>query len=83
MNTKNYQMLKEKNIELKYDSTNLFIKTYNYDLWFENEEPTDKKQSTSRKEFVDLSYMPPLEGDEEEVKERKILKIFDPKQIIS
>ena len=40
MNTKNYQMLKEKNIELKYDSTNLFIKTYNYDLWFENEEPT-------------------------------------------
>ena len=43
----------------------------------------DNKQSTSRKEFVDLSYMPPLEGDEEEVKERKILKIFDPKQIIS
>ena len=40
MNLTNYQILK-KNIELKYDLINLFLETYNYDLWFENEEPTD------------------------------------------
>ena len=28
---------KRKHIELKYP-TNSFLKTYNYDLWFENEE---------------------------------------------
>ena len=55
---------KRKNIELKYDPTSLFLKTYNYDLWLENEELTDKEES------VDLSEMTSLEGDEE-VKERK------------
>ena len=32
-------MLKEKN-RSKYDPGNLFLKTFNYDLWFENEEST-------------------------------------------
>ena len=53
---------KRKDIELKYDPTNLFLKTYNYELWFENEESTDREES------LDLSDMPPLEGNEEEVK---------------
>ena len=53
---------KRKDIELKYDPTNLFLKTYNYELWFENEETTDREES------LDLSDMPPLEGNEEEVK---------------
>ena len=53
---------KRKDIELKYDLTNLFLKTYNYELWFENEESTDREES------LDLSDMPPLEGNEEEVK---------------
>ena len=35
---------KRKNIDLKYDSNNLFFKTYNYDLWFENKESTKKKR---------------------------------------
>ena len=26
----------------KYDPDNLFLKLYRYDLWFENEEATDK-----------------------------------------
>ena len=30
-------MLKEKN-RSKYDPGNLFLKTFNYDMWFENEE---------------------------------------------
>ena len=33
---------KRKNIELKYDPNNLFLKTYNYDSWFKNEESTDR-----------------------------------------
>ena len=27
----------------KYDPTNLFLETYNYDVWFENKESTDEK----------------------------------------
>ena len=34
---------KRNNIELKFDIVNLFLKTYNYDPWFENEGSTDKK----------------------------------------
>ena len=56
---------KERNIEVKYDPNNLFLKSYNYSLWFENEESTD------REGCADLSDMPPVEGDEEEVKEGK------------
>ena len=41
MNTMNYQMLKEKKIEPKCDPTDLLLEKYNYDRWFENEEPTD------------------------------------------
>ena len=36
---------KRKNIKLKYDPTNFFLKTYNYDLWFGNEELNDKEES--------------------------------------
>ena len=61
---------KSKNIEFKYIPNTLFFKAYNYDRWFENEELTDKDES------VDLSHMLPLEGDEEEVKEGKGLKIL-------
>ena len=32
MNTLNYQTLKEKRMEPKYDLGNLFLKTYNYDV---------------------------------------------------
>ena len=44
MKTMNYQMPKEK-IESKYYPDNLFLKTYNYDVWFKNEESTDKEES--------------------------------------
>ena len=68
---------KRKKIELKYDSNNLFLKTYNYDLWFKNEELTDREES------VDLSDMPALEGDEKEVKEEKGLKISTPNKSLT
>ena len=57
----------------KYDSTSLFLETYNHDVWFQNEESTDKEES------VDLSDMLPLEG--EKVKEGKGLKILLQKTI--
>ena len=57
-------------MHLKYDPESLFVKTYNYDAWSENEELTDKEES------VDSSDMPPLEDDEEEVKDGKGLKIL-------
>ena len=56
-------------MERKYKPKKLFFETYNYDDWPENEELTDKEES------VDLSDMPPLEGDEE-VKGGKGLKIL-------
>ena len=46
-------------------------------MWFENEESTDKEKS------VDLSDMPPLEGDEEEVKEGKGLRILTPNKLLT
>ena len=45
-------------------------RTYNYNVWFENEESTDSRKS-------DLPPIPPLEGDKEEkVKDGKGLKIL-------
>ena len=55
-------------MERKYKPKNLFFKAYNYDLWLENEESTDKEDLIDKKESVDLSDLLPLEGDEEEVK---------------
>ena len=68
---------KGKPIELKYDTTNLFLNTYNYNLWFENEELTDREKS------VDLSDMPLIEGDKEEIKEGKGLKVLTPKRLLT
>ena len=64
-----------KNIDLKYDPNSLFLKTYNYDPWFENEE------STNRKESVVLSHIPLLEVDK--VKEGKGLKILTPNKLLT
>ena len=59
----------------KYDPVNLFLETYNYEDWFKNEESADTTRKSDKDEPVDLSDMPPLEGDEE-VKEGKGLKIL-------
>ena len=42
MNTMNYQMLKEVKWTTNLILLNYFLKTYNYDVWFENEQSTDK-----------------------------------------
>ena len=44
----------------KYDPKNLFLEGYDYSV-----------RSEDKKELTDIPPMPPLEGDEEEVKEEK------------
>ena len=62
---------KRKKIEPKYEPSKLFLEAYNYDARFEKEKS------------VDLSDMPALEGDEEEVKEGKGLKILTPNKLFT
>ena len=59
-----------KKMEHKYKPKSLFLKACNYDLCLENEKSTDKKDLNDKNESVDLSDMPPMEGDEEEIKEK-------------
>ena len=73
MNTIFFQMLK-KDLGNKYNSTNLSLETYNYNVWLENEELTNTTSEKSYKEeSVDLSDMSPLEDDEEKLKKEKVL----------
>ena len=63
-----FQMLK-KELGNKYNPTNLFLETYNYNVWLENEELTDTTSEKScKEESVDSSDMSPLEDDGEELK---------------
>ena len=67
----------------EYDPINLFLETYNYNVWFENEEWTDTtSRKSDKKESVDLFDMPPLTGDEE-AKEEKELKILTPNKLLT
>ena len=53
-----------KKIECKYSPKKLFLKAYNYNVWFENEKSTDGKDS------VDLSDMPPQRVMQKEKQEK-------------
>ena len=66
---------KRKKMHLKYKPKKLLKDMIIVYVWSrKEEESTDKEKSTVKEESTDLSYMPPLEGDEEEVKEEKGLK---------
>ena len=69
-------------MEHKYNPTKIFLGTYNDDVWFENEESIDKTRKIDKEESVDLSDMPPLEGDEE-VKEGKGLNILTSNKLLT
>ena len=60
----------------------MFLGTYNYENWFENKELNDTKRKSNKEESIDLTDMPPLEGDEE-VKEGKRLKTLTGEKIIN
>ena len=81
-------------MDKKYDSSNLFLKGYKYDVLYKKDEEKSKSQ---REETIaervklrlqkldneDLSDMPPLEGDDEEAKEGKGLKVLTPNKLLS
>ena len=55
----------------KYNSINLFFESYNYEIWFENEESTViTSRKSDKEESIDVSDMSPLEGDEEVKREQ-------------
>ena len=62
----------------KYNSEKLFLEGYDYIIGSEN-----KKESTDKEESIDVPPMPPLEGDEEDVKEGKRLKILTSKNLLT
>ena len=53
------------------------LEIYNYNDWFENEETTNKMET------VGLPDMPPLEGDEKEIKKVKGLNIWTPNKLLT
>ena len=63
----------------KYKPKKLFIKIYNYNDWYEYVESFDKKESSDKEK----SDMPPLDGDEKEVKEEKALKILTSNKLLA
>ena len=60
----------------------MFLGTYNCENWFENKELNDTKRKSNKEESIDLTDMPPLEGDKE-VKEEKRLKTLTGEKIIN
>ena len=72
MNTKNFQVLKNE-ISLKYIPGNLFVETDKYEDWIKKDDI----------KLADIPLMPPLEGEEEEIKDEKGKKILTPKKLLT
>ena len=69
-----FQTVKKGKLGNKQDLVHLFLfDTHDYDNWYENEDLVDTKRKSDKKESVDLTDMPPLEGDKEEGKGLTIL----------
>ena len=70
-----------------YNPKMLLLEGYDYGQWPENEESSDKdksfenEESADKEESTNVPPMPALEGDEEEIKEGKGLKILTPNQL--
>ena len=56
-----------------------FLEPYDYNEWLKNVELTDTKEYTDK----EVSDMSPLEGDEEEVKKGKGLKMLTPNKLLT
>ena len=60
----------------------MFLETYNYEDWYKNKKSVNTRRKNDKEEPVDLSDIPPLEGDEE-VKEGKGLKNLTPNKLLT
>ena len=65
----NLSDVKKRKSSYSYGPKNLFLKGHDNSVLSE-----DKEEQTDKEESVDLSGMLPLEGDEEEVREGKVIK---------
>ena len=75
---------KRNKMEHKYKPKKLFLKhSYDYSMWSDKTESSDEEELFDKEEFEDLSDKPPLEGDEEKVKEGKGLKTLTPKKLLT
>ena len=45
---------KRKKLESKYEPDKLFLEAYNYDVWCENQESSDREELTDKNESTDL-----------------------------
>ena len=93
----NLSFSKIKKLGPKYDSKNLFLNYYDYDVLCEDLDNTTKKRLDDRKpkkktvdtllekngHFVDIEPMSLLEGDEEGLKEGKRFKILTPNKLLT
>ena len=64
-----YRTQKKEEMGFDFMPLKLKIKGYDYDKWYK------EKLNYNSDEFIDISDMPPLEGDEEEVNEGNRIKI--------
>ena len=70
--------MRKNKLNQKFKPINSKIKGYDYDRWSTEEESEDK---TIDDEKNKLGNLPPLEGDEEEVKQGKGFKILTPNKL--
>ena len=71
----------KEDLGFKFMPINLRIKGYDYNE-FHKEISDDDFDACDSDEFIDISDMPPLEGDDEEVKEGKGLNILTPNKLL-
>ena len=64
---------KKNKLDQEFKPINLKLKDYDYGGWFTEEELDDEEK---------LDELPPLEGNEEEIKEGKGLKILTPNKLL-
>ena len=81
INSRLFQIIKKRKLGNKYDPVDLFLEACNYDVWFESEELSDIPKSDEKS--TDLLSMSSLEGDEEEAKKGKGLKIQIPSKLLT
>ena len=82
LNTQNFQMKKKMK---KHDKHKLKHEGHSFKKWFDiqnNEESDDEKLFNTAEKDVKL-LMPPLEGDEEIIKEGKGIKILTPNKLLT